>query len=113
MIFVRTALETTTREALRLYLLDSHYRRPFDHDETQLVRAAERTTALAEANSRIAARRAEVMAEAERVRAAAADQIEAAVVAVSSRAAELATGHRPDPARVAEIVSSLLAGSSR
>ncbi len=74
---------------------------------------AERTTALAEANGRIAARRAEVMAEAERVRAAAADQIEAAVVDVSSRAAELATGHRPDPARVAEIVSSLSAGSSR
>ena len=49
MIFVRTALETTTREALRLYLLDSHYRRPFDHDEAELVRARERTAALAEA----------------------------------------------------------------
>ena len=48
MIFVRTALETTTREALRLYLLDSHYRRPFDHDEAELVRARERTAALAE-----------------------------------------------------------------
>jgi len=52
MIFVRTALETTTREALRLYLLDSHYRRPFDHDETKLVRAGERTSALAEALGR-------------------------------------------------------------
>ena len=50
MIFVRTALETTTREALRLYLLDSHYRRPFDHDEAELVRARERTAALAEAS---------------------------------------------------------------
>ena len=48
MIFVRTALETTTPQALRLYLLDRHYRRPFDHDEAQLVRAGERATALAE-----------------------------------------------------------------
>ena len=48
MIFVRTALETSTKQALRLYLLDSHYRRPFDHDETELVRAGERASALAE-----------------------------------------------------------------
>jgi len=47
MVFVRTALETTTREALRLYLLDRHYRRPFDHDEAELVRAGERAAALA------------------------------------------------------------------
>jgi len=52
MIFVRTALETTTREALRLYLLDSHYRRPFDHDEAKLIRATERAAALAEALGR-------------------------------------------------------------
>jgi len=52
MIFVRTALETTTRQALRLYLLDSHYRRPFDHDEEQLVRARERAAALADALGR-------------------------------------------------------------
>jgi L-cysteine:1D-myo-inositol 2-amino-2-deoxy-alpha-D-glucopyranoside ligase len=49
MIFVRTALETTTRQALRLYLLDSHYRRAFDHDEAKLARAGERAAALAEA----------------------------------------------------------------
>jgi L-cysteine:1D-myo-inositol 2-amino-2-deoxy-alpha-D-glucopyranoside ligase len=48
MIFVRTALETTTRQALRLYLLDRHYRRPFDHDEAELVRAGERASALAQ-----------------------------------------------------------------
>jgi L-cysteine:1D-myo-inositol 2-amino-2-deoxy-alpha-D-glucopyranoside ligase len=48
MIFVRTALETTTPQALRLYLLDRHYRRPFDHDDAQLVRAGERASALAE-----------------------------------------------------------------
>jgi len=52
MIFVRTALETTARQALRLYLLDSHYRRPFDHDEEKLVRARERAAALAEALGR-------------------------------------------------------------
>ena len=48
MVFVRTALETTTPQALRLYLLDSHYRRPFDHDEAKLVGAEERASALAE-----------------------------------------------------------------
>ena len=52
MVFVRTALETTTPQALRLYLLDSHYRRPFDHDEAELVRAEERAAALAEALGR-------------------------------------------------------------
>ena len=52
MIFVRTPLETTTPQALRLYLLDSHYRRPFDHDEEKLVRAGERAAALAGALGR-------------------------------------------------------------
>lgn len=52
MVFVQTALETTTRQALRLYLLDSHYRRPFDHDEAELVRAGERASALADALGR-------------------------------------------------------------
>jgi L-cysteine:1D-myo-inositol 2-amino-2-deoxy-alpha-D-glucopyranoside ligase len=52
MIFVRTALETTTRQALRLYLLDRHYRRPFDHDEAELVRAGERSAALVESLGR-------------------------------------------------------------
>jgi L-cysteine:1D-myo-inositol 2-amino-2-deoxy-alpha-D-glucopyranoside ligase len=52
MVFVRTALEMTTRQALRLYLLDRHYRRPFDHDETELARARERASALAESLGR-------------------------------------------------------------
>jgi cysteinyl-tRNA synthetase len=47
MIFVREALTRTTPQALRLYLFDLHYRRPFDHDETRLARARERATALA------------------------------------------------------------------
>ncbi len=40
------------REALRLYLLDRHYRRAFDHDKAELVRAGERAAALAEGLSR-------------------------------------------------------------
>jgi F-type H+-transporting ATPase subunit b len=82
-------------------------------DAARQTLEAERTAALAEANSRIAARRAEVMAEAETARAAASEHIEAAVADVSSRVAELATGRRPDPARVNEVVSSLLAGSTK
>jgi L-cysteine:1D-myo-inositol 2-amino-2-deoxy-alpha-D-glucopyranoside ligase len=52
MVFVRTALETTTPQALRLYLFDVHYRRPFDHDEVRLQRARERATALGAALGR-------------------------------------------------------------
>ena len=70
----------------------------------------ERTAALAEANARIAARRAEAMAATEAARAAAAEHIQAAVVDVSSRVTELATGRRPDAAAVTSIVSSLMAG---
>jgi cysteinyl-tRNA synthetase len=47
MVFVRDALERTSPQALRLYLLDLHYRRPFDHDETWVVRSAERQRELA------------------------------------------------------------------
>jgi cysteinyl-tRNA synthetase len=42
------ALERTTPQALRLYLLDLHYRRPFDHDEPRLARALMRAADLAE-----------------------------------------------------------------
>jgi L-cysteine:1D-myo-inositol 2-amino-2-deoxy-alpha-D-glucopyranoside ligase len=48
MVFVREALERTTPQALRLYLLDLHYRRPFDHDEPRLARALTRAADLAE-----------------------------------------------------------------
>ena len=47
MIFVRIALKSATPQALRLYLFDVHYRRPFDHDETRLARARTRAEALA------------------------------------------------------------------
>ena len=49
MVFVRSALETTTPQALRLYLLDLHYRRPFDHDDARLERARQRAERLEKA----------------------------------------------------------------
>ncbi|HZX54703.1 MAG TPA: hypothetical protein VFE86_08470, partial [Ilumatobacteraceae bacterium] len=70
---------------------------------------AERTAALAEVNERITARRAAAMAATDAARAAAAEHIEAAVADVSSRAAELATGRRPDASAVNGIVSALIA----
>jgi L-cysteine:1D-myo-inositol 2-amino-2-deoxy-alpha-D-glucopyranoside ligase len=48
MIFVRDALKTTDPRALRLYLLDRHYRKPFDHDEALLDRARLREKALSD-----------------------------------------------------------------
>jgi L-cysteine:1D-myo-inositol 2-amino-2-deoxy-alpha-D-glucopyranoside ligase len=48
MIFVRDALRVTDPKALRWYLLDRHYRKPFDHDEAVLDRARLRQKALAE-----------------------------------------------------------------
>jgi len=52
MVFVRDALRTTDPRALRLYLLDRHYRKPFDHDEALLDRARLRQRALADAFGR-------------------------------------------------------------
>src|SRR5437762_6359239 len=52
MVFVRDALKSNSPQALRLYLLDIHYRRPFDHDEERLTRARDRAAALAEALGR-------------------------------------------------------------
>lgn len=49
MVFVRDALRTVTPQALRLYLLDRHYRRPFDHRDAALERAAKRSSAITEA----------------------------------------------------------------
>ncbi len=48
MVFVREALKRTSPEALRLYILDKHYRKRYDHDELRLARAIERQGALAE-----------------------------------------------------------------
>ncbi|MGH2500699.1 MAG: cysteine--tRNA ligase, partial [Candidatus Limnocylindria bacterium] len=52
MVFVRDALRRAPPQALRLYLLDVQYRRPFDHDERRLARAGERAVALAAALGR-------------------------------------------------------------
>jgi len=49
MIFVRDTLKTTDPRALRLYLLERHYRKPFDHDGALLDRARLRAKALAAA----------------------------------------------------------------
>ena len=48
MVFVRDALARATPQALRLYLLDRHYRRPFDHVEDRLAKARTRGAALAD-----------------------------------------------------------------
>jgi len=52
MIFVRDVLKKTSPQALRLYILDVHYRRPFDHDEDRLDRARQRAKALAQSLGR-------------------------------------------------------------
>src|SRR2546428_5992885 len=52
MVFVRDALKKTSPQALRLYLLDVHYRRAFDHDQDRLARAGRRPDALAKSLGR-------------------------------------------------------------
>lgn len=47
MVFVRDALKRSSPQALRLYLLQVHYRRPFDHDEDRLAESRRRADALA------------------------------------------------------------------
>ena len=79
-------------------------------DAARVTLEGERTAALTEANARIGARRAEAMEASDAAKAAAAEHIEAAVVDVSSRVTELATGRRPDAAEVSTIVSALRAG---
>ena len=82
-------------------------------DAARQILEAERTAALAEANAGIAGRRAEANAAAEAARAAAEQHVQEAVADVSSRAAELATGRRPDAATVNRIVSELMAGGAK
>ena len=112
-----TRTRTTTRAAAKAEVADyeaelatvkAEVRQRIDAARQTLE--AERTVALAEVNERIAARRAAAIAATDAARAAAAEHIEAAVVDVSSRAAELATGRRPDASAVNGIVSALIAG---
>ena len=75
------------------------------------VLESERTAALAEVNGRIAIRRSESNAASEAARVAASEHVHAAVADVSSRAAELATGRKPQASAVSGIVTSLMATS--
>ena len=69
---------------------------------------AERAAAIAAANERIAVKRNAANAANDAAKAAAAHHIRAAVVDVSGRAAELATGRRPGADVVDSVVSSLM-----
>jgi F-type H+-transporting ATPase subunit b len=73
---------------------------------------AQRAAAIAAANERIASKRAAANAANEAARAAASQHIREAVVDVSGRAAELATGRRPAPAVVEQVVTTLMGASS-
>ena len=80
-------------------------------DAARQTLESERGAALEAANARIATRRGEALAQAEVARTNAAGLIQAAVADVASRAAELATGRRPDPETVNSIVVSLMEGA--
>lgn len=77
-------------------------------DAVRQTMEAERVTAIAAANDRIAGKRAAANAANAAAKADAAQQIRAAVVDVSGRAAELATGRAPGAAVVDSVVSSLM-----
>ena len=69
---------------------------------------AERAAAIGVANERISASRSEANAADDAAKAAAAPHIKEAVADVSGRAAELATGRKPDAAMVDSVVTSLI-----
>jgi len=68
----------------------------------------ERQSQLAQVNSRIAARRAEADERASAVKAAGRGQISDAVVAIATRAGEIASGRTPDAAVVKQAVVSAM-----
>jgi F-type H+-transporting ATPase subunit b len=73
---------------------------------------AERATAIGAANERIAAKRAAANAANEAAKTAASHQVRAAVIDVSARAAELATGRKPGADVVDRAVTTLMGASS-
>lgn len=77
-------------------------------DAVRQTLEAERATAIAAANERIAAKRAAANVANDTAKAAASQHIRAAVVDVSGRAAELATGRKPGAAVVDSVVNSLM-----
>lgn len=81
-------------------------------DKARQTVDSERQSALAEANGRIAAKRAEADAANAAARASVRGQVADAVTQVASRAAELATGRKPDPATVKQAVDAVMAGST-
>lgn len=68
----------------------------------------ERSAQLEEVNARIAERRSAAAAEVAAAKEAARGSIETAVVSVASRAGELATGRRPDDAKVQRTVAEVM-----
>ena len=78
-------------------------------DTARATLETERQAKLAEVNARLAEQRAASQAEADAVRAAARDQIHAAVSDVAGRAGELATGRRPAADVVDRVVSEVMA----
>jgi F-type H+-transporting ATPase subunit b len=81
-------------------------------DAVRQTLETERAAAIGAANERIAAKRAEANAVNDAARAAAAPHVHAAVADVSGRAAELATGRKPEAAMVESVVTSLM-GAAR
>jgi F0F1-type ATP synthase membrane subunit b/b' len=73
---------------------------------------AERATAITAANERIATKRAAANAANEAAKTAASHHVRAAVVDVSARAAELATGRKPGADVVDRAVTTLMGASS-
>jgi F-type H+-transporting ATPase subunit b len=83
-------------------------------DAARQTLEAERQERLAEANARIAERRAEAVAQVESAHDAARAQIEEAVAGLVSNITEMATGKQPDSAMVSGAVASAMsAGVAR
>jgi F-type H+-transporting ATPase subunit b len=81
------------------------------HERVEAARAtleAERTSRLAEVNATIAAKREAAAAEAAAVREAAHADVSTAVVDVTTRTVELATGKTPDPQAVRSAVDDVM-----
>ena len=80
-------------------------------DKARQTVDAERQAALTEVNSRIAAKRAEADAANAAARASVRGQVADAVARVATKAAELATGRKPDAATVQQAVEAAMANS--
>jgi F-type H+-transporting ATPase subunit b len=74
-------------------------------EEARATLETERQARLAEANARIAERRAAALADVDAAKLAVRDQVEAAVADVASAASQIATGKAADPALVSRVVS--------